>query len=106
MSYNVLMRGEDVENMGIVECVFFAILTGSIFRSVGRIAKDVKCLRREHLQQKRVKMMLSEENPFFARRISHWIDHPENDPDLTWAVQCGKYPSLLVYLKKAANQDR
>ena len=63
-------------------------------------------LRRKRLHEKRVKAMLSESNPFFARRICRWIDHPEKDPDLTWAVQCGKYPSLLVYLKKAANQNR
>jgi DNA/RNA endonuclease G (NUC1) len=76
------------------------IICGPIFTS------NPPQLRRKRLHEKRVKAMLSESNPFFARRICRWIDHPEKDPDLTWAVQCGKYPSLLVYLKKAANQNR
>lgn len=68
------------------------------------LKKKILHLRREKLQQKRAKAMLSESNPFFARRVCRWIEHPERDPDLTWAVQCGEYPDLLVYLKKAANQ--
>ncbi|GEM_PF-4883798 len=96
----------DKRKMVVVELVFAGLLIYGIFLSVGRIRKDLLQLRRKRIHEKRVKAMLSESNPFFARRICRWIDHPEKDPDLTWAVQCGKYPSLLVYLKKAANQNR
>ena len=91
--------------MFIAELVMSGLFLRGIFRLAGRIRKDFRRLRQEHLQGKRVKEMLSESNPFFARRVCRWIDHPERDPDLTWAVQCGEYPSLLVYLKKAANQN-
>ncbi len=94
------------KKMYMVEIALVGLLLCGIFWSFGRLRKGIKKLRREQLQRKRMEKMLSEENPFFARRICRWIDHPERDPDLTWDVQCGKYPSLLVYLKKAASSNK
>ena len=92
--------------MFVVELFFIAIVMYGIYWSAIRIRRDLREFQRKRSQERRLKFMLSEANPFFARRVCRWIDHPERDPDLTWAVQCGEYPSLLVYLKKVANQNR
>lgn len=92
--------------MFVVELFFSAIMLYGIYWSADRIQKEFREFRRRRSRERRLKSVLSETNPFFARRVCRWIDHPEKDPDLTWAVQCGEYPSLLVYLKKAASQNR
>ena len=97
---------EDERAMFGVEVTCALMLLCGVLWSMGKGAKRFRCLRREQLRERRNKAMLSEANPFFARRVSRWIEHPEKDPDLTWAVQCGEYPDLLVYLKKAANQNK
>lgn len=94
------------KKMYIVEIAVAVLLLCGMAWSAGRISTGIKKLRQEMLRKKQMEEILSEENPFFARRICRWIDHPERDPDLTWDVQCGKYPSLLVYLKKAAASNK
>lgn len=92
--------------MFVVKLLFAAIILYGICWSADRIGKELRDYRQKRDQEQRLRSMLSESNPFFARRVCRWIDHPEQDPDLTWAVQCGEYPSLLVYLKRAASQNR
>ena len=62
----------DKRKMVVVELVFAGLLIYGIFLSVGRIRKDLLQLRRKRLHEKRVKAMLSESNPFFARRICRY----------------------------------
>ncbi len=41
----------------------------------------------------------AEVNPFFARRVRHWVLNPEKDEDLTEQVKAGKYPALEILLE-------
>jgi len=41
---------------------------------------------------------LPKKDRFMARRIQNWFLNPDADPELTAAIQSGKYPTLEIFL--------
>ncbi len=41
---------------------------------------------------------MPEEKKFFAKRVRNWVEHPENDLELTEEIRNGKHPGLEILL--------